>query len=248
MTYLSLVIPVYEAESFLKTSLAAIEGFLSAKSYDSEVILVVDGCLKSLEICERFEQEQHPYHLEIIINEVNQGKGFSVRQGMLRASGRYCVYLDCDLAYPIEEVDKILAALVAGVDMAIACRVLQESRYTISPAFFRYLYSRHVAGRIFNFLVRHTLLPTILDTQPGLKGFSRAAAKRIFSRQTLNGFSFDVEVLYIARLLQETVQEIAVNFHYFDEPSTVHFLQDTIAMLRDLLIIYTNGVKGKYSL
>ncbi len=248
MIYLSLVLPIYKAESFLKASFAAIDGFLSAKSYDSEVILVVDGCHSSLEICKSFVQKQHPYHVEIIINDVNQGKGFSVKQGMLQASGEYCVYLDCDLAYPIQEVDKILVALAGGVDMAIACRVLEESRFTMSPVFFRYLYTRHLAGRIFNFLVRHTLVPTILDTQPGLKGFSNSAAKQIFHRQTLNGFSFDVEILYIARFLQLTVQQVAVHFKYFNEPTTVRFLQDTIATLRDMIMIYRNGVKGRYSL
>ena len=121
------------------------------------------------------------------------------------------------------------------------------STFTMSPRYLRYIYTRHTAGRIFNWIVQRTLLPGIDDTQPGLKGFSRSAAKTIFSLQTLDGFSFDLEVLYIARLQQLRIEGVAVTFHYFSEPTTVRFFQDTIKTLLDMAKIYMNRRKGRYS-
>src|SRR5207253_8470269 len=130
--------------------------------------------------------------VRLVRNDANRGKGFSVARGMGVARGAYRVFTDADLAYPLAEIAKIVRDLETGSDVAIACRVLPESRYLMSPSFFHYLYTRHVMSRLFNRVVRLALLPGILDSQAGLKAFSARAAGLIFPRLTVAGFGFDV--------------------------------------------------------
>lgn len=248
MPNFSLILPIYNAEKFLQSSLEKIGQFLNDHTQNSELILVLDGCNdNSLQICKEFAKHEHSRTVEILINETNRGKGFSVRRGMLQATGDYCIFTDCDLSYPVEEIDKVLTVLTGGAEVAIASRVMPGSTFTMSASYLRYIYTRHTAGRIFNWIIQKSLLPGIDDTQPGLKGFSGSAAKKIFSLQTLDGFSFDVEVLYIAQLLRFKIEGVPVNFHYYSEPTTVRFFQDTLKMLRDMVKIYINGLKGRYS-
>jgi dolichyl-phosphate beta-glucosyltransferase len=244
--HLSLVIPVYNAGNHIRENLETVVGYLKTQGFPWELIVVDDG---SGDETPRILSEMRKIHPEIKTpaNGRNHGKGFAVRNGFEQATGKYLVFNDSDLAYPIEEVVKILRVLEGGSDLAIACRVLPESRFEISPAFFRYLYTRHLMGRFFNRIVRSFILPGILDTQAGLKGFTREAARRIFAKQTLNRFSFDVEVLYLAKKEGFKIEQVPVNFRYFFEESTVRFFRDTVRMLRDLWRIKRNNRKGVYS-
>jgi dolichyl-phosphate beta-glucosyltransferase len=165
---------------------------------------------------------------------------------MREARGEYAVFTDADLAYPPTEVGKILRALEDGMDLAIATRVDSESRFIMSPAFFGYLYTRHVGSRVFNWLVRRSLGLSVYDTQAGLKGFNRKAREIIFSRQRLEGFTFDVELIYIAQKFGLCLREVPVVFRYFSEPTTVSFLMQSLASLRDLLTIRSQDRKGVY--
>src|SRR5207247_11251156 len=176
----------------------------------------------------------------VLRNEANRGKGFSVARGMLAARGRYRVFTDADLAYPLDEIAHIVHRLATGSDVAIACRVLPESRYLMSPSFFHYLYTRHVMSRVFNRVVRLVFLPRILDTQAGLKGFTARASELIFPRLTIAGFGFDVELLYVARKHGLKVTQQAVHYRYDDEPTTVRFVADAVGMLEDLARIRWN--------
>jgi dolichyl-phosphate beta-glucosyltransferase len=124
--------------------------------------------------------------------------------------------------------------------------VLPESRYLISPSFFRYLYTRHVLSRTFNWLVRRTLLPGILDTQAGLKGFTADATTTLFPLLTVPGFGFDVELLYIALRHGLRVTQVPVRFRYDSEPSSLRFARDGATMLGDLVRIRWNGWRGRY--
>lgn len=182
----------------------------------------------------------------LLKNDLNRGKGFAVARGMLACHGRYRVFTDADLAYPLEEVSEVVRHLEAGSDVVVACRVLPESRYDISPSFFRYLYTRHLISRAFNWVVRHSLLEGIRDTQAGLKGFTSLAADVLFRRQTVHGFGFDVELLCIARHHGLRVTQMAVHYRYDHEPSTVRFARDAIAILRDLVQIQWNRMRGRY--
>lgn len=243
--HLSLIVPVYNAENHVEGNIRTILDYLGRQSFASELIAVDDGSRDgTLAILNRMKQTRP--NLKVLSNGHNQGKGAAVRTGFQAASGRYLAFNDSDLAYPAEEVLKILKALEGGSDVAVACRVLPESRFEISPAFFRYLYTRHLMGRFFNLLVRLFILPGILDTQAGLKGFRREAVEKIFPKQTLNRFSFDVEILFLAKKFGFKIEQVPVNFRYFFEETTVRFFRDTVNMLKDLCRVRLNDAKGLY--
>jgi len=244
---LSLVIPVYDAADRLPTTLAAVDHFLARVPERAEV-LFVDDCSREVEtqiVLEDFARRRD--HVRVLRNARNRGKGYSVARGMLAARGRHRVFTDVDLAYPLDQVHRIVDELARGADVAIACRVLPESRYLMSPSFFHYLYTRHVMSRAFNRIVQAFLLPGILDTQAGLKGFTAAAAELCFGRSTIPGFGFDIECLYIAQRHGLTIRQTAVNFRYDDEPTTVRFARDSRRMLHDIWQVRTNAWRGRYA-
>jgi len=243
--HLSLIVPVYNGAERLPSSLDELLTFLRAQPYSWELILV-DDCsnAETGAILERFAQSVP--EVRLIRNEENRGKGYAVTRGMRAATGEFRVFTDADLAYPATEVGKILADLEGGADVAIACRVLADSRYLMSPSFFSYLYTRHVMSRVFNAMVRWTLIPRVLDTQAGLKGFTARAAEIVFPRVTIPRFGFDVEALFIAKKHHLSLAQTAVFFRYDEEPTTVRFVEDAIRMIRDLLHIRRNDWRGRY--
>lgn len=242
---LSLVVPVFECAR-LERTLAELEYFLDSAPFGSEVVLVDDRGSDpwASPLLRRFACRDDVRLLE---NERNRGKGFSVRRGMLAARGRHRVFTDADLAYPLSEIWKITDALERGADVAIACRVLADSEYQLSSNYLRYFYTRHVMSRAFNKLVRLTLLPGVLDTQAGLKGYTSRATREIFSRVTIEGFGFDLECLYLARRLGLSVEQVPVRFRYDDEPSTVRFMRDARTMTADLARIRWRSLTGAYA-
>ena len=258
--YLSLVVPVRNGADRLAVHLEMLRAFVCAQARPAELVLVDDHSEPTAaQILADFGRDAAAEsggnggdggeggRVTLLRNEEHRGKGFSVARGIRAARGRYRVFTDADLAYPVEEIAKIVRDLETGSDVAIACRVLPESRYVMSPSFFHYLYTRHVMSRVFNRMVRVVLLPGILDTQAGLKGFTARAGELIFSRLTVPGFGFDVECLYIARKHRLTIRQTAVRYRYDDEPSTVRFAADAAEMLRDLVKIRWNDWRGRYA-
>jgi dolichyl-phosphate beta-glucosyltransferase len=243
--HLSLVIPVHNAARQLPATLSAVEDYMRRRP-GTEVVFVDDASTELQTVRQLQDFARSTRMVTVLRNRRNMGKGFSVTRGMLQASGTYRVFTDVDLAYPIDEVDKILRELESGSDVAIGCRVMHGSRYLMSPTFFHYLYTRHLMSRAFNTFVRLTLLPGVLDTQAGLKGFTSRAAHAVFSRATVAGFSFDVECLYIAQQHGFSVTPVPVAFRYDDEPSTVHFVRDSVRMARDVARVRVNGWRGVY--
>ena len=244
---LSLVIPVYNAADQLPATLQAVDLF-AARYPDRLEMLFVDDCSTEVEtqlMLEDFARGREA--VRVLRNARNRGKGYSVTRGMLAARGRHRVFTDVDLAYPLDQVHRIVDELAGGADVAIACRVLPESRYLMSPSFFHYLYTRHLMSRAFNRVVQAFLLPGILDTQAGLKGFTARAATTVFPRITIPGFGFDVEALFIARKHGLSIRQTAVNFRYDEEPTTVRFLQDAARMARDLARIRGNDRRKRYA-
>jgi dolichyl-phosphate beta-glucosyltransferase len=240
----SLVIPVYDVGRFQR-SLGEIEEFLDCALFKAELIIVDDRCpgATTPESVRRFATRPE---VRLLQNDRNRGKGFSVARGMQEARGDYRVFTDADLAYPLAEVWRIVSTLEGGADVAIACRVLKDSQYEMRSSYLRYLYTRHVLSRAFNKLVRVTLLPGAFDTQAGLKGYTAAAARDVFSRIRIAGFGFDLECLFVARLLNLRVEQVPVRFRYQDEPSTVRFLRDAGTMAADLARIRWRGWTGEY--
>jgi len=240
----SLVVPVRNGADRLAGTLADLEAFLGRESC-AEVVLVDDGSEpRAAGLLAAFAAGSS--RVTLLVNPVNQGKGAAVSRGMLAARGRLRIFTDADLAYPLDQVAVISAALEKGSEVAIACRVLPESRYLMSPTFFHYLYTRHLMSRAYNALVRWTLLPGILDSQAGLKGFTARAAAIIFSRVTIRGFGFDVETLLIARRHGLATVQVPVHFRYDSEPTTVHFAHDGGRLMSDLARIRWNDLRGRY--
>jgi dolichyl-phosphate beta-glucosyltransferase len=243
---LSLIIPSYNSANFIAQTLAQAVTYLEHRREPYELIVVDDGSVDaSAAVLSELAARQCSVH--VIRNGINRGKGHAVRAGVTRSSGERVIFTDADLAYPLEEIDKIICALDAGADVAIADRTAPQSLYHMSPAFFSYLYTRHVFSRLFNLMVRSWLGLAVRDCQAGLKGFRRDAADTIFSRQRLDGFAFDVEVLYIARRFNLKLSQVPVEFRYFSEPSTVAFMSDSLCALRDLLRVRVNAMRGRYA-
>jgi glycosyltransferase involved in cell wall biosynthesis len=243
---LSIVIPTWNGGSQLLATLDHMREFRAGLEFQTEIV-IVDDCseLSTARIASEFADDNEM--TVVLRNEQNRGKGHAVTRGMLHATGEYRIFVDSDLAYRSSQIAKLLAALEADSDVAIACRVLPESRYVMSPTFFHYLYTRHLMSRLFNRLAQWILLPGILDTQAGLKGFSARAAQIVFSRQTLCGFGFDLECLFIARLHGLKIEQVPVDFYYSDEPSTISFARHGARMLMDLLRVRRNGARGIYA-
>lgn len=234
---LSVIVPVYNGEAFVGRTVRALIAHLESRDDRVELIVVDDGSTDATPAMIRAAAAGAAVPTRVLRNPRNQGKGAAIASGMRAAAGARVVFLDADLAYPPAEIDKICAALDAGADVAIASRVHPESRYLIRTSFFRYLYTRHIAGRFFNWLVRLILLPGISDSQAGLKGFTAAAAARIFAATLPRGFSFDLALLLRARRLGLTIREVGVNYRYDSEPTTVRFVLDTLVVLRDLVVL-----------
>src|SRR5438094_4364291 len=243
---LSIVIPTWNGGRQLSATLTHLRDFRTRLEVPAEIVIVDDCSERSTaQIAGDFADDNE---LTVVLrNETNRGKGHAVARGMLHANGDYRIFVDSDLAYPICQITKLLRALESGSDVAIACRVLPESRYVMSPTFFHYLYTRHLMSRVFNRLAQKVLLPGILDTQAGLKGFTAHAAEIVFSRQTLCGFGFDLESLFIARLHGLKIEQVPVDFYYSDEPSTISFARHGARMLMDLLRVRLNGARGIYA-
>lgn len=241
----SLVVPVHHCTGHLEPTLDELARFLRHAPMRTEVLLVDDhgSDASAAALLRDFARRDG---VCLLRNDRNRGKGYSVRRGMLEATGRYRVFTDADLAYPLDEVWRVVARLQHGVDVAIACRVHEQSEYILSASYLRYLYTRHLMSRVFNGLVRLTLLPGILDTQAGLKGFSARAAQDVFPQLRIWGFGFDLECLYLARRAGYRIEQLPVRFCYADEPSTVRFVRDGVTMAADLARIRWRDITGAY--
>jgi len=241
------ILPVYNAGAFLASTLRATREHLEARPETWELVIVDDASTDtSRSIIEAFLSEHAGEAIRSLRFTDNRGKGFATRAGLGLARGAYSVFTDCDLAYPLSNIDRVMQELRAGADAVIACRVLEKSTYLISPSFFSYLYTRHLMGRLFNAICRALTVPGIQDTQAGLKGFRTSALRPILGSLVLDGFSFDVELL---RALQDTrgrIVEIPVSYRYDTEPSTVNFIIDSLAMARDLLRVRARSLLGRY--
>lgn len=205
MTYLSIVIPAYNEEKRIGATLSKICDFLESKKYESEIIVVDDGSSDgTVEECKSnslFKEGR----LSVIRNGSNIGKGFSVKAGILKSKGRYVLFSDADLSTPIEEIDKLFEYINGGYDVVIGSRNLNGSDVQSHQPWYR-----KKIGRIFNFLIRSLLIGDYLDTQCGFKLFDGEKARQIASSLKTGGFSFDVEMLYIAKIKKLKVKEVGV--------------------------------------
>jgi glycosyltransferase involved in cell wall biosynthesis len=249
---LSIVIPAYNEQARLPRTLARIREYFSARRVlpelapdfalgQLEIVIVDDGSQDGTAgIAEQWAR-QMPL-VRLVSNGENRGKGYSVRHGMLEARGRLALFTDADLSSPIEEIEKLLAALAAGNDVAIGSRALDRSLISIHQSRLREL-----AGIIFNGFVRaFTGLP-FYDTQCGFKIFRRERARIVFEQQRIEGFGFDPEVLFLAKRHGLRAAEIPVRWAH-DPATKVHVIHDSLRMFGDLIYIRWNWLLGRYPL
>jgi dolichyl-phosphate beta-glucosyltransferase len=222
---LSVVIPAYNEEARLGGTLQATLAYLDAHAPSFELIVVDDGSTdKTAKIVEAV-QATRP-EVKLLSYGGNRGKGYAVRFGMLRASGQRILFCDADLATPIEEIEKLNAALDEGYDIAIGSRDVKGSQLIKHQSFLR----EH-GGKAFNQLVQRLTVPGIHDTQCGFKLFTRSAAQSVFSRCQIDHFAFDVELLYIARrLFGLRIAEVPIRWAH-QEGSKVRFWRDGFRMV-----------------
>ena len=236
LVFLSIIIPAYNEETRLPQTLEEIDRFLQQQSYTYEVIIVENGSTdRTTEVAESFAR-QHPY---VRVLHSRKGKGAAVKTGILNARGEYLFICDADLSMPIEEVSKFLPPVLNSYDIAIASREVPGARRYDEPFY------RHLEGRVFNWIVRVLAVPGIQDTQCGFKCFKREVALDIFPYQTMDGWSFDVEVLYIARKRGYRLVEVPINW-YYKANSRINPIQDAIDMLVEVFKIRLNAWKGIY--
>jgi dolichyl-phosphate beta-glucosyltransferase len=238
-SFLTVVIPAYNEAARIGATLEHMLAYFDSRSWAADVIVVLDGGVDGTAEEVRRVTGKDP-RVVVLDNGMNRGKGFSVRRGMLAATGEYVLFCDADLSTPIEEAPRLIAAIDAGADLAIASRALANSDIRVHQPWWR-----ESMGRIFNWFVQRLALPGIQDSQCGFKCFRREVAHRVFALQRIEGFAFDVEVLSIARRLGYRIAEVPVT--WIDQPaSTVNPVTAPASMLLDLVRIRINHSAGCY--
>lgn len=237
--YLSIVIPAYNESARIEDTLERVMECVYKQEWDAEVLVVDDGSSDNTrEIVTRW-MDVHP-RLHLVRNPGNRGKGYSVRNGLLQAAGEVVMFTDADLSAPIEEAERLLAALEQGADVAIGSRWMDRTRQTIQQPLYRQFF-----GRCFNVITRTVMGLPFQDTQCGFKAFRRPAAQIIFRLQRIERWGFDPELLFIARKLRFRVREVPVTWGH-DERSRISYLRDGIKMLEELAYIRYNSLFGRY--
>jgi dolichyl-phosphate beta-glucosyltransferase len=239
--FLSVIIPAYNEEQRLSHTLEKVLTYLQAQSYRSE-IMVVDNASQdnTYLIAERFAEEHNSEDLPIhVLQELQQGKGSAVKRGMLATSGEYRFMCDADLSMPVIEINRFLPPMLEDINIAIASREAPGAVRYNEPAY------RHMVGRVFNRLIRVLVLPELNDTQCGFKCFGGSVAEDLFPHMTVTGWSFDVEILYIAKQRGYRIVEIPIPW-YFNPHSHISVARDSFQMAVDIVKIRLNDQKNKY--
>ena len=237
---ISIIVPAYNEEDLILGTLDGLQNYFKTRKESYEIILVDDGSRdRTLALIDEWQARNH-VSLNVVVNEQNLGKGFSVRRGVEASRGTYLIFIDADLPYELDAIDGFLKALQSGADLAIGSRVLPGSEVKGVPAL------RFFAGQVFSWMVQLFLFLGIRDTQCGFKSFTATAAREISRRLTISGFGFDVELLYVARKLKYTIQPVAVRMIHHRLGSRVRLLNHSLEMLADLFAIRLNDLRGRY--
>ncbi|MCB0344625.1 MAG: flippase-like domain-containing protein [Bdellovibrionales bacterium] len=237
--YLSVIVPAYNEEDRLPKTLLSITEFLEASDRTYEVLVVNDGSSDGTDkVVHQFERLSP--EVKLLQYGENRGKGYAVRFGVMHAAGELILYTDADGASPIEELSRLENAITKGAQVAIGSRALYSQDTQVST-----LWVRKFMGRVFNGIVNFVMLPGIADTQCGFKLFRRPVARYVFSRSKSEGFSFDVEILYLARKAGAKIAEVPINWTNVPG-SKVNLVSDSAKMFRDILIFRMRDVFGGY--
>jgi dolichyl-phosphate beta-glucosyltransferase len=234
---LSLVIPAYNEQARLPYTLSEIESRVRRDAIDCEVVVVDNGSRDATSAV--VQQATGTFPSLRLLRTDRRGKGCAVRAGMLSAKGDVVIFADADLSWSVDDLSRFLSIVDANNPIVIGSREGLGARRIGEPVY------RHLMGRVFNRVVQALAVPGIEDTQCGFKAFRADAAKAIFSRQRLDGFGFDVEVLYLARRLGYPIRVVPLHWEH-KENSRVAPLRDTLAMLTDVLRVRFSAWRGRY--
>ena len=209
---------------------------MEEQPFTFEVIIVENGSSDgTFDIAQEFAQKRE----NVRVLQSDLGKGAAVKRGMLDAQGEYRFMCDADLSMPVEEIVKFIPPRLEGFDIAIASREAKGAIRYNEPAY------RHYGGRGINFIIQTLILPGLNDTQCGFKCFPADVAEEIFRLQTLKNWSFDIELLYIARRRGYRIDEVPI--HWYHHPDTkVSALRDAVQMIKDIFRIHANARNGIY--
>jgi glycosyltransferase involved in cell wall biosynthesis len=234
---LSLVIPAYNEQARLPYTLSEIEAWVRRQAIECEVVVVDNGSRDATSAV--VQQAGVAFPMLRLLRTDRRGKGCAVRAGMLSAKGDVVIFADADLSWSVDDLTRFVSMVDAENPVVIGSREGTGARRTSEPVY------RHLMGRVFNRVVQALAVPGIEDTQCGFKAFRADAARAIFGRQRLDGFGFDVEVLYLARRLGYPIRVVPLHWEH-KENSRVAPLRDTLAMLTDVLRVRFNGWRGRY--
>lgn len=236
--FLSIIIPVYNEAGRLPGALQELLAFLQKQPYSAEILVVENGSSDDTwQIANEFAERHDCVRA---IQSSQRGKGLAVKLGMLEAQGEYRIMCDVDFSMPVEEIGRFIPPSLENADIVIASREAKGSVRYNEPHY------RHLVGRVYNWMIRLLALPGLQDTQCGFKCFRAAVAQEIFPLQTLTGWSFDVEVLFIARMRGYPIVELAIPW-YFNDQSKVRVLRDSLHMAADLISIRWKALQGVYA-
>lgn len=235
---LTIVIPAYNEGRRLPATLTALHDFLRLQPYSSEVLVVENGSTDdTAQIVERFAPSLPGLRL---LQLSERGKGRAVQAGVLEARGEIILLCDADLSMPVTEIPRFLQTMESGCDVVVGSREGAGAIRYGEPR------RRHIMGRVFNLIVQLLAVPSLDDTQCGFKAFSAAPARELFRRQTLTGWAFDVEILYLARKLEYRIRELPIEWHYNND-SRVRPFHDTVDMLGEIARVRVNDLAGVYA-
>jgi len=235
----SIVIPAYNESARIPATLKSVVSCIRAQGWSAEVIVVNDGSQDATGDIVREFAKNAP-EVRLLENPGNRGKGYSVRSGILLSLGEVVMFTDSDLSAPIEEAERLFAAIEQGADIAIGSRWLESGRQTHRQPLYRQFF-----GRCFNAVTRGVMGLRFADTQCGFKAFTRAAAQTVFQLQTIERWGFDPEILFIALKRGYRVVEVPVSWAH-DERSRMSYLRDGMKMLEEIAIVRWNALLGRY--
>jgi dolichyl-phosphate beta-glucosyltransferase len=236
----SVVIPAFNESARIPATLESVIECVRANGWDAEIIVVNDGSTdNTAEIVQNMARSAP--EVRLLENPGNRGKGYAVRNGVLHSLGEVVMFTDSDLSAPMNEAERLFAAIAGGADIAIGSRWLESSRQTHRQPLYRQFF-----GRCFNTVCRMVMNLPFADTQCGFKAFTRAAAQTVFQLQTIERWGFDPEILFIALKRGYRIQEVPVSWAH-DARTRMSYLRDGMQMLKELAMVRWNALTGLYS-
>jgi dolichyl-phosphate beta-glucosyltransferase len=230
--YLSIIIPAFNEEQRLPGTLEQILTYLREQAYPSEILVVENGSQdNTIQVADQFAKKYHTDQVPVrVLQESRRGKGAAVKKGIFNAQGEYRFMCDADLSMPVTEINRFFPPEIEDLDISIASREAAGAIRYNEPTY------RHLVGRVFNTLIRILALPGLNDTQCGFKCFRASIAEELFNEMTITGWSFDVEILYLAQQRGYKILEIPIPW-YYNPDSHISVVKDSLQMALDIFKI-----------